>query len=123
MDTRSKIIGRDEARRAVADAGLAVVTGYFDPLTAAHARRLEAIAAEGARLLVVVRTPQDPILPARARAELVAALAAVQAVVIEEGGADWVAELPAARLAREEDADLQRRRDLVAHIHRRQAVR
>lgn len=122
MDTRSKIIGRDEARRAVAEGSLAVVTGYFDPLTAAHARRLEEI-ADGARLLVVVRTPPDPILPARARAELVAALVWVQAVVIEEGGAEWVAELPAARLAREEDADLERRRDLVARIHRRQAVR
>jgi len=107
----------------VAEAGLAVVTGYFDPLTAAHARCLHGIAADGARLLVVVRTPENPILPACARAELVAALACVHSVVIEEGDPGWIAELPAHRLAREEEADLDRRRELVVRIHQRQAAR
>lgn len=122
MDTRTKIVGRDGALRAADEAGLAVVTGYFDPLTAAHACRLEEIAA-GTRLVVVVRTPEDPILPARARAELVAALGCVQSVVIEEGDPGWIDTLPASRVVREEEADLERRRELVARIHRRQAVR
>lgn len=79
MDTREKIIGEAEAR-SVAAAGATVVRGYFDPLLAAHAGRLAQLKQRGAALLVVIASPADPILPARARAELVAGLRAVDHV-------------------------------------------
>ncbi|MCX6636809.1 MAG: hypothetical protein NT090_17260 [Acidobacteria bacterium] len=123
MDTRAKIIGRAAAERiAAGGARLTVVTGYFDPLTAAHAARLAEIAATAEALLVVVRTPERPLLPARARAELAAALSAVQHVVVEEGDPAWIAQLPSAQLVREEAADARRTRDLVVRVHQRQAA-
>jgi bifunctional ADP-heptose synthase (sugar kinase/adenylyltransferase) len=123
VDTRAKIIGRAAAERmASGGARLTVVTGCFDPLTAAHAARLAEIAATAEALLVVIRTPERPLLPARARAELAAALSAVQHVVVEEGDPEWVAQLPSARLVREEAADARRTQDLVARVHRRQAA-
>jgi hypothetical protein len=57
------------------------VIGHFDPLLAAHARRLQELAVPGTILVVAVSDPPDPLLPAGARAELVAALAAVDYVV------------------------------------------
>jgi len=73
-------------------------------------------------LLVLVRTPERPLLPARARAELIAALSAVNHVVVEEGDPAWIAELPSAQLVREEVADARRTQDLVARVHQRQAA-
>ena len=123
MDTRAKIIERAAAERIAGDgARLTVVTGYFDPLIAAHAARLAEIAATAAAVLVVVRTPEQPLLPARARAELVAALRAVNHVVIEEGDPAWIAQLPSALLDGEEIADARRTRDLVIRVHQRQAA-
>lgn len=123
MDTRSKIINRAGAERIARDgARLTVVTGHFDPLTAAHAARLAEIAEAGAPVLVVVRTPDQPLLAARARAELIAGLAAVSHVVIEENDVAWVRRLPAARLVHEEEADARRTRDLIVHVHGRQAA-
>jgi bifunctional ADP-heptose synthase (sugar kinase/adenylyltransferase) len=76
VDSRHKI-------RTTVPAGenVQIVSGYFDPLLAAHAERLEAIKRPGARLVVALADPPDPILPARARAELVAALRCVDYVV------------------------------------------
>lgn len=79
MDTRTKIVGADEARR-IAAAGATVVSGYFDPLLASHAERLAQLKRNGAPLLVVIASPPNPILPARARAELVAGLRVVHHV-------------------------------------------
>ncbi len=61
--------------------GCDVIEGFFDPMLAAQA---EAIGAQKgtAPLAVVVRDPADPLLDARARAELVAALAVVDYVVL-----------------------------------------
>ena len=81
MDTRSKIIDAGEAAR-IAASGATVVSGYFDPLTASNAGRIANIERNGAKLLVLIATPENPILSARARAELVASL----------GGVDYVAE-------------------------------
>jgi phosphopantetheine adenylyltransferase len=123
VDTRAKIIERAAAERIAGDgARLTVVTGYFDPMTAAHAARLARIAATAVAVLVVVRTPERPLLPARARAELVAALRAVSHVVVEEGDPAWIAQLPSAQLVREEAAGARRTRDLVARVHQRQAA-
>jgi glycerol-3-phosphate cytidylyltransferase-like family protein len=111
LDTREKIIDADRAARVAAE-GAMVVSGYFDPLIASHAERLEKLKPEGARLLVLIVTPVNAILPAAARAELVAGLRAV----------DYVAELaegltPQIRLEQEDD---ERYRTLLRHVHWRQ---
>ena len=110
MDTRTKIVPAEEASR-LALSGVTVVSGYFDPLLAAHAERLGQLKREGTPLLVAIAEPSHPILPARARAELVAGLAAV----------DYVAEslhglTPETHL---EDEDERRLEDLIAHVHAR----
>src|SRR5690348_1017409 len=89
MDTREKIVTPE---RAAALAGqlrtkgsaLKVVTGYFDVLLAEHVRRMRELADGTASLFVVVLDPPQPVLAARARAELVAALAVVDYVVPAE---------------------------------------
>jgi rfaE bifunctional protein nucleotidyltransferase chain/domain len=96
MDTREKILSReglhdvlDEHRRA----GRTVVfaNGVFDLLHVGHVRYLQAAGAEGDLLIVGVNSDAStrslkgagrPILTERARASLVAALAAVNYVVI-----------------------------------------
>jgi D-glycero-beta-D-manno-heptose 1-phosphate adenylyltransferase len=96
MDTREKILSReglhdvlDEHRRA----GRKVVfaNGVFDLLHVGHVRYLQAARGEGDLLVVGVNSdastralkgPGRPILTERARASLVAALAAVDYVVI-----------------------------------------
>lgn len=88
MDTRTKIVSLEQARRLADDwrqGGEAVraVIGYFDPLLPEFVSRLRA-AAEGGRLIAVVAAPQDAYLEARARAELAAALDFVDAVVMGE---------------------------------------
>jgi bifunctional ADP-heptose synthase (sugar kinase/adenylyltransferase) len=79
MDTRTKIFTFDSLPLE----GAAVVArGRFDGLTLDHCRALEAARGGAARLVVVVESERAGILTPRARAELVAALEAVDAVVI-----------------------------------------
>lgn len=111
MDTREKIIDADQAAR-IAGSGAVVVSGYFDPLVASHAERLAALKADGAKLLVLIATPANAILPAGARAELVAGLRAV----------DYVAEMApglAAQIRLEEEDDA-RFLTLLKHVRDRQ---
>lgn len=58
------------------------MSGHFDPLLAEHARILHAAAQPGRLLIVEVTDPAAPLLGTRARAELVAALADVDYVVV-----------------------------------------
>jgi len=83
MDTRRKIV-RDRARWSAPEGALAVA-GPFDPLLAAHARQLRELKQDGRALVVFVTEPEEPILPLEARAELVAALRCVDAVVADGG--------------------------------------
>jgi rfaE bifunctional protein nucleotidyltransferase chain/domain len=90
-----RIVTREELVRLVAEdrrngLTLAFANGCFDLLHVGHVRYLEAAAAEGDRLIVAVnedataaaKGPGRPILPAADRAELVAALRAVDYVVL-----------------------------------------
>jgi hypothetical protein len=79
VDTRRKIVGAAEAA-AIAVGGATVVCGYFDPLIAWHARWLAGFKKPARPLLVLIATPENPILPAAARAELVASLRMVDHV-------------------------------------------
>jgi bifunctional ADP-heptose synthase (sugar kinase/adenylyltransferase) len=126
VDTRAKIVefaaaceAAHEAKRA--GKSVKLVTGYFDPLLAAHARRLQEIAGESAVVFVLVREPARPILAARARAELVAALNVVDYVVPagEVTSEDSFSRLRPDEVYREEEADEIRTRDLMSHVHSR----
>jgi hypothetical protein len=111
VDTREKIIDTTQAAD-IAASGATVVSGYFDPLIASHAERLASLKPAGQKLLVLIATPPNAILPAAARAELVAALRSV----------DYVSEL-AAGLAPQihlEQEDAERFAALLQHVHARQ---
>ena len=113
MDTRNKILTHEAAERLLRSRPDArVVTGYFDPVLAAHARRLSEI---GDRVIVCVRRSDSSLLDQRARAELVASLSSVEFVIPEEC-------LPLAQSAhviREEEVDLKRAAAFVEHVRRR----
>jgi D-glycero-beta-D-manno-heptose 1-phosphate adenylyltransferase len=104
-----KIVSRGEAlRRATAmrasGGRLVFANGAFDLLHAGHVRYLEAARAEGDWLLVAVNSDASiarakgagrPVIPAAERAEIVAALACVDAVVVfdEDSPADLLSEI------------------------------
>jgi hypothetical protein len=111
LDTRTKIIDAAHAAR-VAQAGATVVSGFFDPMIASHAERLTTLKREGTPLLVLIASPEQAILPALARAQLVAGLSIV----------DYVCDAPddiAPHLHLEDEhAELLTR--LIDHVHARQ---
>lgn len=85
MDTRSKIIAAGEARERLNGHRACWISGHFDPLLAEHVRLLAKSAKPGQALVVEVTDSAQPLLPQRARAELVAALAMVDYVVLGNG--------------------------------------
>jgi hypothetical protein len=111
VDTRTKIIGADRVAEFAASGAL-IVSGYFDPLVSSLAERLAALKCPDVPLVVLIRTPHNPILSAPARAELVAALSAVDYVC----DVDTTVE-PSLSL---ESEHRQRLTDLIAHVHARQ---
>ena len=96
MASAAKILGRPALleRAAAWRAGgtsIALANGCFDILHVGHVRYLQAAAAEADHLVVAVNSdasarqlkgPGRPLLPARARAELVAALRCAAAVTL-----------------------------------------
>lgn len=96
MNTRTKILSRESLRERLAEhrqrgQRIVLANGCFDLLHAGHVRYLEGARREGDVLVVAVNSddstkrlkgPDRPILPAQPRAELVAALAASDYVVI-----------------------------------------
>jgi D-glycero-beta-D-manno-heptose 1-phosphate adenylyltransferase len=91
-----KILARDELQRRVTDwrrAGdrITLANGCFDVLHVGHIRYLHAAHALGGKLIVAVNADSSvrtlkgegrPVIPAEERAEILAALADVDAVVI-----------------------------------------
>jgi hypothetical protein len=108
MDTRSKIVSSSEAGQLALR--VTVVSGYFDPVLAWHASRLEELKGDSP-LLALIATPSNPILSARARAELVAGLKVV----------DHVCEAPdgIAPHFRLEDEERCKIRELIDRVHSR----
>ena len=126
MDTRTKIITPEEACALARSPKIAALaTGYFDVLLAAHIRELDRVRGSlpDALLLVALGAPEQPLLDARARAEMVAALAMVDYVVSLEDRQmeSLLAAFPAERIVRLEAAHEQRMRELIQHVHRRQS--
>ncbi len=96
MDSRAKILGREELRSRLEGhrrrgQRIVLANGCFDVLHVGHARYLEGARREGDVLIVAVNSDASeeqlkgkgrPILPEKARAELVAAFAVVDYVII-----------------------------------------
>jgi hypothetical protein len=119
MDTRPKIISPDAAARIALDQHIRILVGHFDPLVAEHARRIAEV-AEGEPLLVLVLDYAGAILPAGARAELVAALQTVRYVsVVDCAALDGM--FGGFSIVRDEEADVRRQKDLLEHIRGREA--
>lgn len=96
MSAESKILSRNELRQQVerwrrSGESITLANGNFDLLHVGHVRYLGASKALGGRLVVAVNSDSSvralkgegrPLIPEYERAEIVAALAAVDAVVI-----------------------------------------
>jgi rfaE bifunctional protein nucleotidyltransferase chain/domain len=96
LNSHDKILSREELRRRVGEwrgAGekITLANGGFDLLHVGHVRYLRGAKALGGRLVVAINSDESvrslkgagrPIMPAEERAEIVAALADVDAVVI-----------------------------------------
>lgn len=96
MDNNSKILSRDELRHRIEEwrnAGERIIlaNGAFDLLHVGHIRYLAAAKGLGGKLIVAINSDASvrtlkgegrPVIPENERAEIVAALAAVDAVVI-----------------------------------------
>jgi len=119
VDTRSKIL-TPAAALAISARPIAIVTGTFDVLRAEHARELEEarFRSGAAALLVVVQPRAGEVLPQRARAELVAALRAVDYVVAGEASEleGLIRTLEPVHVVRLEEADERRFRQLTDEI-------
>jgi glycerol-3-phosphate cytidylyltransferase-like family protein len=90
LDTRAKIVQRQDIEKYLPGGCAIWVSGHFDPLLAEHARKLAQVREPGRPLVVEVTNPAQPLLAQRARAELVAALSTVDYVLLggTEGAAD-----------------------------------
>ena len=96
MSTQNKILSREELRQRVeawrrAGERITLANGGFDLMHVGHVRYLRAAKALGGRLVVAINSDESvralkgagrPIMPENERAEIVAALADVDAVVI-----------------------------------------
>lgn len=96
MSTRNKILSRSELRKQVEEwrrAGecITLANGNFDLLHVGHVRYLQGAKALGGRLVVAINSDDSvralkgeerPVMPEHERAEIVAALADVDAVVV-----------------------------------------
>ena len=96
MHAHNKILNRDELRRRVEEWRLAgepitLANGNFDLLHVGHIRYLGGAKALGGKLVVAINSDESvralkgagrPIMPAEERAEIIAALSDVDAVVI-----------------------------------------
>lgn len=122
MDTRSKIKPLEDLASVLARSKWTAVVGWFDPLTAAQAKRLADAAKGDRKVLAVVLPTQDGLLSAEARAALVAAVRGVSAVVIADEQ-QWRSTLPQnadIAIIDDLDADKKRSQEFVEFVLRRQ---
>jgi hypothetical protein len=122
LDTRAKILKAGETAGWIASLlaeqpGLKLVRAALDPLLAGSVRCLREIAGSDGRLIVLLREPAQPILSAAARAELAAALAFVECVVLPaDSGPAWLSGLPVIEL--DDSAETVRLMAVVREKHK-----
>jgi hypothetical protein len=109
MDTRSKILTMDAARRL--GKPLTVVATASTVLRAGFVKELESVREPGRPLLALVLPATPELLPLCARAELLAGLRAVDYVAIAES-----AELEGFDAVHLEGADTSRTQELIAAV-------
>ena len=126
MDTRTKILSAGALAALDPPRPVLMVAGRFDIPRAEMARELAAARERtGARsLLAVVRPLADELAPLDARAELAAALRMVDYVFIAEKGdfTSLAASLEAIEVVNLEEADAERTRQLIEHVHSRKST-
>ncbi len=121
MDTRTKIVSLDTLSAALGSSEWIAVAAAFDPLTLAQAEYLAALASHGMLILAVVDPNPDCLLPAEARAILLAALRTVRLVVIAPSTL-----LPGSaklKIVEDKPADQQRSQSFAEHVRSRQTGR
>jgi bifunctional ADP-heptose synthase (sugar kinase/adenylyltransferase) len=115
MDTRIKILTPEQAM--VTARGRHVFVAYFDVLTAPLVRCLNGV---GNPVTAIVLNPPRPLLPLQARAELVASLSCVGAVVPFEGEPEaFLQSLNPASIMHWEGDDSERTARLIEHVQTR----
>lgn len=112
LDTRQKIVTTEQALATLK--GRVVFVAYFDVLTVDLIRRIAEI---GEPVVAVVLDPKNPVLSARTRAELAAALSSVSAVVPLSGDpTDFLEALEPDKIVHWEGEDAQRTSKLIEHV-------
>jgi bifunctional ADP-heptose synthase (sugar kinase/adenylyltransferase) len=124
MDTRTRIVASEAVAQALAGRPCQVVTGHFEVLQAHHVDGLAELRrrhADAALVAVVIPYPGELVSP-RARAEVLAALAVIDFVVIGAGSGPetWLAGLRPVAVTHWEEADRARIRRLMEDVQRRQ---
>jgi hypothetical protein len=126
VDTRTKILTASALAALDPPRPLLIAAGRFDILRAAMVRELAAaLERTGANsLLAVVRPLSDELAPLAARAEMAASLRVVDYVFVAENGdiSSLPAELQPIEIVSLEEADAERIRQLIEHVHRRQSA-
>jgi hypothetical protein len=93
-----------------------LIFGYFDPLYSEHVLGLRQECNGDSQIVVAVDEPPSPVLPWRARAELVAGLSCVDCVI----PASLAPSVPDATVVDQRETDLRRTASLERHIAERQ---
>lgn len=82
MDTREKVVAIERLPAVLNGSEWTILAGFFDPMTAEQANRIARRREPGRKLAVVVLESGESLLPATARAAMVAALRCVDAVAV-----------------------------------------
>ena len=126
MDTRTKILTASALAALDPPRPLLAVLARFDILRVDMVRELAAARQRtgAGSLLAIVRPVAGELVPTAARAEMAAALRVVDYVFIAENGdlTSLPASLRPIEIMNLEEADAQRTRQLIEHVHIRQSA-
>jgi hypothetical protein len=112
LDSRHKILTTAQALAKLK--GRCAFVAYFDILSAPLVQRIAEI---GVPVVAVVIDPPNPVLPARTRAELAAALGSVEAVVpLSQDLPAFLEALEPVNIVHWEGEDAQRTASLIEHV-------
>lgn len=120
MDTRAKIVSAKQAAAQTADRNSTLLLSSFDVLTSARIHRVRALAQPDTLLIAVITELADSLLPLQARAELAAALAIIDLVIVaDESVAALLTRFPGATVIDDNQDDARRTAELIEYVHQR----